>query len=300
MTHLVWQRILERAAGVTALGLGLGGAGLLGAGCSVITAGAFDEREEPLVCGNDLPYPVDLRLELTGMNAHQDHLTVADLVQIRELAGVRTRRLVARTVYDPLGAANLELALPCTVGEGTHEVDLWADFNNDGVLNACPAVPACDDHQWRLAVGSDGTLSYQHDFDFVDLATDAPLPRGVLPITLRFRNMEAFEGMMMEVHVRTRGTDVPETVLVYRRQSIPFSAGGFEVLQPGLAGAGERFDVAIWIDENRNGIYDAPSGQGIEGRDYATEIEALAELGGVIVNLDGNALPPEFDIGIEP
>lgn len=276
------------------------------AGCTAITSSdAFEERAEPLVCGNDTATPiVDLRLELTDMNAHEDNLVQADLVQV----GPLMRRQVGRVIYDPLGAADLSLELPCAVRDGNHDVDLVADLNNTRTLEPCETVAgslSCADHQWRLRLQADGTLDYQHDTDFTDVVSDPPAPRGGLPLRAFFGNLDGFAGMLMEMRVRVLETsgDARETIFVYRRQEVPTVDSPVLMIEPqeNLVMRGERFKIAIWIDTNMNGVYDPPS-QGRTDRDYATLIDGLADApgptdpGGLRIVFDGNAPPPETDV----
>lgn len=295
------MRSIQTLAGVLALAMG-------GPACTVITSDDFDEREPPLVCGNELASGrKDMRLDLTDMNAHLDDLTQVDLVRIEGVGATRTRRAVARAVYDPLGAANLQIALPCTVIAGNHEVDLYADLNRNGMYDPCPRAPeGCGDHQWRLMLQADGTVSYQHDVDFVDLAEGAPEPIGALPVRAAFTHMEAFAGRTMEIHLRrVHEGGVMETVFVYRLAAIRDDA--FTRREDAIVELRQRYQVAIWIDANGNGRYDAPSALGIEGRDYATTIEAVGEPpgdeedpGGVQIIFDGRSLPPAEDVALEP
>ncbi|UJR84241.1 hypothetical protein [Sandaracinus amylolyticus] len=280
----------------------------VGPGCTAITSGDFEERAEPLVCGNDLAASrVDMRLDLTDMNAHLDNLTVANLVRIEGAGPARVRRIIARAVLDPLGEANLQIALPCTVLDGNHEVDLVADLNGNRMYDPCPRAPeGCEDHQWRLMLQADGTVSYQHDVDFVDLAQDAPLPRGALPVRAAFGNMSQFAGRRMEVHVRRPLEEGGfETVLVYVLGAVPDTNDMLVRREENLIELRERYEVAIWIDTNGNGIYDPPSSIGVDGRDYATTIDAVGEPpsavdpGGVQVLFDGQSPPPQEDIALE-
>lgn len=297
------MRSIHKLACVLAVAIG-------GPGCTAITSGDFDEREPALVCGNDLAASrKDMRLNLTDMNAHLDDLTQVQLVRIEGVGAERTRRAIARAVYDPLGEANLQIALPCTVVAGNHEVDLFADLNRNRMFDPCPRAPeGCADHQWRLMLQADGTVSYQHDVDFVDLAQGAPEPIGSLPVRAAFGNMAAFAGHTMEVHLRrVHDGGVMETVFVYRLLSIP---EGDELLtrrEEQLVELRQRYEVAIWIDTNDNGVYDAPSSSGIEGRDYATTIDAVGEPpggptdpGGVQIIFDGASPPAPEDIALEP
>lgn len=296
------MRSIRWLACVSALAIG-------GPGCTAITSGDFEERDEPLVCGNDLDDErVDMRLDLTDMNAHIDNLVVANLVRIEGVGPARTRRTVARAVYDPLGEADLQIALPCTVADGNHEVDLFADLNGNRMLDACPRAPeACEDHQWRLMLQADGTVSYQHDVDFVDITTDPALPIGALPLRAAVGNLSGFAGMQLELHLRrVLESGETETVFVYRLGQIPPGDAMIVQRQDNLVQLRERYEVAIWIDTNGNGVYDAPSDIGVEGRDYATTIDAVGEPpgavdpGGVQVLFDGASPPPEEDIGLEP
>lgn len=279
---------------------------VLAAGCTAITASdGFEQRQEPLSCGNDLGTPrVDLRLDLTDMNAHEDNLVVADLVS---LSGPM-RRQVGRVIYDPLGAADLQLELPCAVADGNHDVDLIADLSNDRMFQPCERVGgdlSCADHQWRLRLQADGTLAYQHDTDFTDIVSDPALPRGALPLRAIITNIEGFAGMTMELRVRVQESDgqARETIFVYRRQQIPPITVPLMVEVQNLVMRGERFKVAIWIDTNMNGVYDPPS-QGRDDRDYATVIDGLADApsvappdpGGLRVVFDGNSPPPPADV----
>ena len=280
-----------------------------GPGCTAITSGEFEEREEPLICGNDLASSrVDMRLDLTDMNAHIANLTVANLVRIEGVGPARVRRQVARIVYDPLGEANVQLALPCAVVDGNHEVDLFADLNGNRMLDPCPRAPeACEDHQWRLMLQADGTVSYQHDVDFVDITTEPATPIGALPLRASIVNLSAFAGMMLELHLRrVLESGDYETVFVYRLGEIPDTDEMIVQRQDNLVQLRDRYEVAVWIDTNGNGVYDAPSAIGIEGRDYATTIDAVGEPpgaidpGGVQVLFDGASPPPTEDIGLEP
>ncbi len=276
-------------------------------GCTFITSSRdFEEREPPLECGNDLGSPiVDMRLDLTDMNAHEDNLVMADLVQV----GPAMRRQVGRVIYDPLGSANLQLELPCAVRDGNHDVDLVADLTGDGTFQPCDFIRgelSCGDHQWRLRLQADGRLAYQHDTDFTDVIGDRATPRGELPLRALFRNLEQFAGMMMEVRIRLLDDngESKSTIFIYRRQQIPAMNFAFGMQsQDNLVMRGERFKIAIWIDTNRDGIYDPPSEERTD-RDYATFIDGLADApsivppdpGGLRIVFDGNALPPTADV----
>lgn len=297
------MRSIDKAACVLALAIG-------GPGCTAITSGDFDEREPALVCGNDLGSSrKDMRLDLTDMNAHLNNLTQVDLVRIEGVGAERVRRTVARAVYDPLGDANLQIALPCTVVDGNHEVDLFADLNANRTYDPCPRAPeGCADHQWRLMLQADGTVSYQHDVDFVDLEQMPAMPIGALPVRATFANMSDFAGHRMEVHLRrVHEGGVMETVYVYRLGEVPEGDEPITRREENLVELRQRYEVAIWIDTNGNGRYDAPSALGIEGRDYATTIDAVGEPpgdlmdpGGVQVIFDGASPPPTQDIALEP
>lgn len=275
-------------------------------GCTAITSSDdFEERQAPLACGNDLATAVvDMHLNLTGMNAHEDNLVVADLVE----AGPVARRQVGRVIYDPLGAADLRLELPCAVPDGNHDVDLIADLSNDRMFQPCERVGgdlSCADHQWRLRLQADGSLDYQHDTDFTDVVSDPAMPRGALPLRAILGNLDVFAGMMVEVRVRVLepSGEAQQTIFVYRRQQIPPTTGPLMVDVQNLVMRGERFKIAIWIDTNMNGVYDPPSA-GRTDRDFATIIDGLADApsvappdpGGLRIVFDANALPPEADV----
>lgn len=286
-----------RALSVIALGYGVG--------CTAITSSdGFEEREPPLECGNEPGSAiVDMRVDLSDMNAHEDNLVIADLVQV--LPAARTQ--VGRVIYDPLGSANLRMVLPCAVRDGNHDVDLIADLSGNRQFEQCDAIEgglSCSDHQWRLRLQADGRLMYQHDTDFTDIAASPAVSRGALPIRALFRNLGQFKDKLLEVHVRAlddRG-EAAETILIYRRQRIPEVDSDLDMLgAANLVRRGERFEIAIWIDTNENGRYDAPSVDRTD-RDYATLISGLAdapsppEPGGLRILFDGNALPAVADV----
>lgn len=280
------------------------GAALLGLapGCTAITGGDFEDRQAPLECGSDpTSAVVDLRLDLTSFNAHQSNVVIAELARIEGTERIQ----VARAVWDPLGAADVQIVIPCTVQVGArHEVDLFADLNGNRRYDPCTTNARgeleCPDHQWRLPVQDDGTVAYQHNLDFANIADGAPTPRGTLPLTLRLDNVDAFAGHLAEARVRLmEGETAQQVVFLYRIAELPDPAISAPVPIPVLnvVNRGERFKVAIWIDTNDNGIYDPPSGIGVEGRDYATTIDAVAEpITGADVNFDGASPPPEDDV----
>ncbi len=281
---------------------------LIGApACTAITGGTdnFQRRMMPLVCGAS-PVRADARLEFLDMNAHQANLFTAEVVRIEGIGPARMRRLVGRVVYDPLADANLEMLLPCSVVPGNHEVDVWADLgpstpempNGNRMYDRSPV-----DHQWRLMLQGDGTVSYRHDVDFIDVVMDAPMPRGALPVVPILMNMEPFEGLMLHMEVRRVTPERnDEVILVYRRQEVdptvfrgPIRAPFFE----GLIELRGQYQVAVWIDLNDNGVYDPPGG---EGRDYATLIAGIGEPpagmdpGGLQVVFNGTSPPPATDV----
>jgi hypothetical protein len=270
------------------------------AGCTAITSGDFEERRPPRICGSDESLPRrDMVVTLTQMSAHVGNLVSVELVRIEGAGPLRMRRLVARSIYAPLGAPDLDIELPCTVLDGNHEVDVFADLNNSMSYDPCPSPPDCADHQWRLMLQADGTLSYQHDIDFVNIANDAPIPRGALPVRAMLSNMSRYAGLLAEVRVRHVIADVAEETVFRFRTVIPTDVtdAPFPLGTNGLIELRERYEVAIWIDLNGNRAYDPPSSIGLEGRDYATSIDALGEpTDGVLVLFDGADPPPVEDI----
>ena len=280
--------------------------GLLAPACTAVTGGtdAFEEAGEPHRCGTD-GTRADADIELLGMNAHSTNLVISDLVRIEGVGPARVRRLVARAVYDPLVEADLSVVIPCSVVPGNHEVDLWADLLANRMYDRSPA-----DHQWRLMLQANGQLSYRHDVDFEDIADQAPMPRAALPFRPVFENMESFEGFRMRIEVR-RVTDTrsDEVVLVYDMAEISQDRLTEMVDNPpfffeGLIELRQRYEVAIWIDTNDDGLYERPSSS-IGNRDYATVIaDGLGEppdlmmgvRGGLLVNVDGLSLPAAEDV----
>jgi hypothetical protein len=152
----------------------------------------------------------------------------------------------------------------------------------------------CADHQWRLQVGEDGTLTYRHSTDFTDRTQRLRLPRGganALPFVIVFDSMEPFMGHRLQVQVRRVEGDVAEeTVLSVHAPSITMPQARFESLM--LVSLDEEFKVFVWIDTNDNGVYDEPS-EDVPGRDYSTVLDALAEPRvGAVVTFNGSMPPP--------
>jgi hypothetical protein len=285
------------AIAVVALGLTLAQAG-----CTLITASDlhFEDRAPPRVCGN-APGSLrkDLVVSLFSMEAHRENLTVIDLVRINSMDPMR--RVVARAVYDPLGAPQLDIVLPCTVSGDRHEVDLFADFNNNGVYDPCPDPGnGCTDHQWRLPVQPDGTVAYRHNVDFRNISEDPARPMGDLPLIIVWRHTASFEQRLVEVRLRRLETlEARETVFLYRRQA-PMIPAGMEERQTFAQTlvAGQDYEAVIWIDLNGNGTYDRPS-TAVAGRDYATAIDVLGEPpSGAQVVIDGDELLAPLDVEI--
>src|SRR5690606_17534729 len=139
-----------------------------------------------------------------------------------------------------------------------------------------------------------------------NLAEDAPEPIGTLPVRASFTGLAAFEGRTMEVHLRrVHEGGVMETVYVYRLAAIRDDS--LTRFEDALVELRQHYQVAIWIDTNGNGTYDPPSALGLEGRDYATTIEAVGEPpgdegdpDGVQIIFDDASLPPPADIAREP
>ncbi len=274
------------------------------AGCTLITAGEFEERAPEFRCGND-PSSArrDLVLSLVGMSAHASNTVIGDLVDVGQ-GPLGVRRQAAQFQYFPLGQADVEVVLPCAIEAGkTYEVDLIADFNSNGMVDFCTGTRPpldCADHQWRLQVGEDGTLTYRHSTDFTDLTQQARLPRGgmlgptgvsgALPFRIEFDSMEPFMGHRLQVQVRRVEGDVAEqTVLSVHAPSITLPQARFESAV--LVSLNEEFEVFVWIDTNDNGVYDEPS-EDVPGRDYSTVLDALAEpRAGAVVTFNGS-MPP--------
>jgi len=271
-------------------------------GCTAITSGEFEERRPARICGNDSATgQMDLVVSLTEMNPHMQHVMTLDLVRIRTVGSLRVRQAVARAVYEPLGASELDIVLPCTIRAGVYEVDLHMDSNQSGSYDACPEPGnGCADHQWRLMVQADGTLQYRHDIDFANLAEGAAEPIGPFPLTIVFRNVERYAGLPTEIRLRQmpEGGIARETTFLYRLGALPADRAPMERRFDGLITSGARYEVVVWIDQNGNGTYDPPSAVGIEGRDYAGSTIITGEPGGTRLEIDGSRLPPSSDIEI--
>ncbi len=214
---------------------------MLGQGCFVIADLNAYEVDEGC----------DFEMELQEFQPHVEERMAFRIVEPGEEGQPSSLRALA--VFETLGAPNLGFVLPNAVPPGRHDVDFFADRENNGYDD--PPT----DHTWTIEdVCADPPNVFPHLFDFSVLEDPTRLDRD---LRIAFTGMGDGMGRAMEVRVGLSaegpgGIEVERTVGLYRISAIRRSE--FEVRLTGILDRDFLYVVSIWVDLNQNGTYDNP------------------------------------------
>lgn len=201
----------------------------------------------------------ELRIELDSFSGPHH----ANDVEVRALNDQDNLQCLVR--LDPYGTTpNLDIRVPGALDPNSRLLYLWADANNDGVLEA-PTT----DHSWVIdqsdyvCADQDPTVTnvFAHNFDFVDLTT-LPYHQRDLDAFVTVQNVDA-PLETFELHVSTLIGGTVRTVGVYRRPKVDPGdpremETSFDVRIEGVLDTGIDYTVELWNDTNGNQAYDPP------------------------------------------
>lgn len=262
------------------------------AGCTLATASSgFEEAGPRVLCGSDGDVR-DFVLALSSFSAHGTHTLRGDVVHVEGT----TRTLVGRFVLDPGQITSPSVTMACLLDAGeTYELDLVADVpGTSGMPNGvvdCPPLdpprPECTDHQWRLSIPASGELSYMHALDFRDISVNPPGTGANRVMDVQLLNLGSFAGEPLEVHVRrcdgaSCAAGTRRTVYLHRLGAIPAAPAGDDFMLPRagtiaaidnlLATPGANYEIAFWVDSNRDGRYQPSSAARLRDVSWRTEL----------------------------
>lgn len=236
-------------------------------GCSAVTdLGAYKQGDGGtgnVTCAFQDSQPRDLVFHFEQFTPH-----INNMVQIRIVTTDSKPLLRGLAVFQPLGAADVTMKMPGAIPAGSHRLDVFADFDNNGVYTHPTTMSGFLDHSWQIEPCTPVT-TFVHDVAlFKDLPD--PIPVGSDAV-IQFTGMPA-NGQRFELHVIVAGTN--QTVGFYRIPAL--NQSDFTVTIPGIIDTSLTYDVKFYSDTNKNDAYDPPP------VDEAWEITGVT--GGVSIN----------------
>lgn len=160
-------------------------------GCSAIVGGDLDPLEI------DPSTRRTVSLSLRGFGPHVMQPVHVEFVRTDE------NRVQAAALFDPLGAADIDLVMPFGATVNATQVDFYADQLDDG-------LDIAGDHTWRRELDESGFLRFAHEFNFEDLTMNRPIGQGQ-DLQIAITGMEEHD---------TR------TVILSLFQTLPLNPGG--------------------------------------------------------------------------
>ncbi len=184
----------------------------------------------------DIMWKSLLTVEFSGMNPHMgQHVYIA----VRDtVTGMEAGR--ANAIADSV----FTMQVPGIEQGKSYHVDIWADFNENGMYDTPPT-----DHAWRLELNDvmgDTTLMFVHNTNFTDIEWKHIL-------TVQFSNMTPHIGQLFELYVvNTEDGMIKDTITIEE-----LTSADFKITSASLMG-GHSYTINFFADFNDNGSYDVP------------------------------------------
>lgn len=247
--------------------VGLSGLALAGCSAAVGDLGGFTENPAACRMDGDRNTVRDFNIQLVALSPHTTHYFHADVVDRAE------GRLQSRIIIDPLEFGTQVITVENAVPPG----DYFVDFYGDVMPNRMPDPPPTD-HTWRRPLCSDGTLYFEHVFDFEELdnaigiGNDFSLQLNNVPPSLADVRTEA------RLVFTSATSDEGRTVAMYRHASLG-TAATFDV--PEVVDVGSDYAV-LWFHDMNDDTF--PN----EGDIFCGERQAAPSMNGVplVVTVD--------------
>jgi len=181
----------------------------------------------------------NISVDFTGMTPHIGQKFEARLIS------KKTMKEVDRTLVSSIAGATFSLALNNAVVGESYWVDMYADFNNNGIYDMIPT-----DHAWRIdadvIVSGMNSIAFAHNTNFDEINWKHEL-------TFNLTNMNPHIGQLFEVRL----IDINQNLLEVSRQTVgSIATANFDLIFPALEN-GHSYYLEFYADFNGNGIYDA-------------------------------------------
>lgn len=196
-------------------------------GCSVVVSDLNDleSSEEACAPGGNPDEIQALDLSLSMMQPHIGQRLVMNLVDF-------DRVLRSRVVIEELPASGeISLLIPGIVPREPHTLEFWADVDRD-----YQPGPSEREHQWIRPLCEDGTVNFEHVFEFESLNDEPPDEFG---LDFRAEMPEFARALQSPITIRVERT-APEPVAVgfYALQAGESIPRTNRLLIPGVIDAG--------------------------------------------------------------
>ncbi|HEY3371833.1 MAG TPA: plastocyanin/azurin family copper-binding protein [Prolixibacteraceae bacterium] len=180
--------------------------------------------------------PLKLTVNFTAMTPHVGETFWLAVIDTTSKMEIGRKKLI--------GSVAFSVEVPGIVAGKAYNVDFWADHNKNGVYDAPGA-----DHAWRLKLNNvkrDTILNFVHNTNFTDIKWKTKL-------TLHFTAMNPHVGQMLTLYVRDKAMGMGLDTVVVKSVAGP----EFDVSSWAIEPA-KSYNLDIWADLNKNGIYNAP------------------------------------------
>ncbi|MEZ5148111.1 MAG: choice-of-anchor V domain-containing protein [Bacteroidales bacterium] len=187
---------------------------------------------------NEINWKHMYEIEFSGMTPH-----IGQKLEVR-LTDQNSLKEAGRVTIAAIPAAEFSVFLPYLVTGVDYTVDLYADFNQNGVYDAPPT-----DHAWQFEltnVEGDEDDNFIHNTNFTDIGWN-------YRFTLNAMEMNPHLGELFELRVVNQSS----LAEVGRVSIDSISLVNFSTMALGLQ-IGEDYYIDFYADHNGNGQYDAP------------------------------------------
>lgn len=157
-------------------------------------------------------------------------------------------RLKSRAIIDPLLSATDTIVLAQAAPFGGHRLDMFADFNSNGVYDAPPV-----DHAWRVSVPDNGVVTFARNSGFTDIIDTLVTPPGDI-FRLNLSGFDPHLGQKFEMRVIDPATG--RTVGLYRLGALNLPNRSMRL--DGIIVNGVDYQIDFYADVNGNNRYDPP------------------------------------------
>jgi uncharacterized protein (DUF2141 family) len=187
--------------------------------------------------------PFDLAVNFAGMTPHIGQLLTVKLFDSTQNIFMSETSLQA----VPSDSFQIDLGRRALSGH-SYAIDFFADLNRNGVYDKPPT-----DHAWRIGlreVTHDTGIAFNHSTGFTDVNFPAK-PRFALALFLVGMKSEQNKTMRIMICDSIYSLRVKDTVITAGADTLKTMLGRILV-------EGRSYRADLFIDENRNGVYDRP------------------------------------------
>ncbi|MGE0788566.1 MAG: hypothetical protein AB7S26_23015 [Sandaracinaceae bacterium] len=146
-------------------------------GCSLVVGGELD----PLTI--DPSQLRDVAVRLVSFTPHTGQPVIVEIVN------PETRLIQAYARIDPYPDSCAQLDFPLGAPIAATQVDFYADIGADGL--GAPTDMTNTDHTWREPLDEDGSLTFQHAFNFVNIRDENPATTAGLDLVIDISGAES-------------------------------------------------------------------------------------------------------------